>query len=63
MRKVHFDIDEATGKVDINIEGMVGKSCDPVQALLEDLLGQPARVEPHREYFATNTVTQQVRGG
>ncbi len=51
MPEVNFTINEQTGEMEMQIEGVQGTSCADVAKLVKELLGQPMREENTREFY------------
>ena len=60
MPEVNFTINEQTGEMDMQIEGIQGTSCADVAKLVKELLGQPSHEENTRAFYARSTVKPQV---
>lgn len=61
MPEVNFSIDEQTGEMEIQIVGVQGTLCTDVAKGVKELLGQPAREENTREFYARPNVRSQVQ--
>ena len=61
MPEVNFTINEQTGEMEMQIEGVQGASCADVAKLVKELLGQPAREENTREFYARSNVRPQIQ--
>lgn len=61
MPEVNFMINEQTGEMEMQIEGVQGTSCADVAKLIKELLGQPTREENTREFYARPTITPRIQ--
>ena len=61
MPEVNFTINEQTGEMEMQIEGVQGTSCSDVAKLVKELLGQPAREENTREFYVRPNVRPQIQ--
>ena len=61
MPEVNFTINEQTGEMEMQIEGVQGASCADVAKLVKELLGQPAREENTREFYARSNIKPQIQ--
>ncbi|MFN7931019.1 MAG: DUF2997 domain-containing protein [Blastocatellia bacterium] len=61
MPEVNFTINEQTGEMDMQIEGVQGTSCANVAKLVKELLGQPSREENTRDFYARSNVRPQIQ--
>jgi hypothetical protein len=61
MPEVNFTINEQTGEMEMQIEGVQGTSCADVAELVKELLGQPTREENTREFFARSNVRPTIQ--
>ena len=61
MPEVNFTINEQTGEMEMQIEGVQGASCANVAKLVKELLGQPTREENTREFYARPNVRPQIQ--
>lgn len=61
MPEVNFTIDEQSGEMEMQIEGVQGTSCADVAKLVKELLGQPAREENTREFYARPNIKPQIQ--
>ncbi|MBS1808808.1 MAG: DUF2997 domain-containing protein [Acidobacteria bacterium] len=61
MPEVNFTINEQTGEMEMQIEGVQGTSCADVAKLVKELLGQPAREENTREFFARSNIKLPIQ--
>ena len=61
MPEVNFTIHEQTGEMEMQIAGIQGTSCADVAKLVKELLGQPAREENTREFYARQQVRPQIQ--
>jgi hypothetical protein len=61
MPEVSFMINEQTGEMEMQIEGIQGTSCSDIAKLVKELLGQPTREENTREFYARPNVRLQIQ--
>lgn len=61
MPEVNFTINEQTGALEMQIEGMQGALCTDVAQLVKELLGQPAHEENTREFYAHPNIRPQIQ--
>ena len=61
MPTIEFSIDEATGALEMHIQGVAGPTCDDVAKLVETLIGQPTSEQKTTEYYARTQVRPSVR--
>ena len=61
MPEVNFTINEQTGEMEMQIEGIQGTSCADVAKLVKELLGQPTREENTREFYARSNIKPQIQ--
>jgi hypothetical protein len=61
MSEVHFTIDAATGRLELQVRGVAGRTCEDVARLARELLGEPAREHPTAEYYTQVQLQAHVR--
>lgn len=61
MPEVNFTINEQTGEMEMQIEGIQGPQCADIAKLVTELLGQPKREENTREFYARSNVRPQIQ--
>jgi hypothetical protein len=59
--EVEFRIDPATGRLEMDIKGIVGPACDVVARLAEEVLGRPALERETGEYRVRPQVRPRLR--
>lgn len=60
MKEIEFKINQDTGEMEIEINGMRGKGCDEIAAKIAELLGQPAKQENKPEYYAQTLTNNRI---
>jgi hypothetical protein len=61
MPEVQFTIDEKTGQLELQVQGVAGPACDDVAKLARELLGEPGQEKATAEYYLRPQVRPQVR--
>lgn len=61
MPEIEFTIDPQTGKLELQVSGIVGPACEDVAKLAREFLGIPARDENTPEYTLRSRVRPQIQ--
>lgn len=60
MKEIVFTINEDTGKMDVEINGVQGPACEQYIAMIEELVGAPTTKNKKAEYHVRTTVKQKA---
>ncbi|HZS06761.1 MAG TPA: DUF2997 domain-containing protein [Blastocatellia bacterium] len=61
MPEINFTIDEQTGEMEMQVEGVQGPQCADVAKIMTELLGQPEREENTGEFYARSNITPRIQ--
>lgn len=56
--QLHIEIDETTGEITVEVNGVVGKGCSAIQDAISAALGNVVETKTKPEYFKVATVQQ-----
>jgi Protein of unknown function (DUF2997) len=59
MREIVFTIDEDTGKMEVEINGVQGPACEQYIAMIEELVGAPTTQKKKAEYHVRTNVQRK----
>ncbi len=62
MPEIEIEINLDTGKMDTEIKGIAGPSCEKTAEAIKQVFGKPARDEKTREYTIQPQVKRQIKG-
>lgn len=60
MREIIFKLNEDTGKMDVEIEGVQGPACEQYLAMVEEYVGKPTTETKKAAYRMKTTVKQKA---
>lgn len=63
MPEIEFTIDETTGDLTVQVNGVAGPACEDVAKLARELLGAPSSEQNTPEYFVRPRIQRQIRPG
>ncbi|MBI4496632.1 MAG: DUF2997 domain-containing protein [Chloroflexi bacterium] len=61
MPEIEFRIDPATGKLELQVKGIIGPACDDITKIARELLGDPGQEQNTSEYYVRPQVRTQTR--